>query len=320
MNQRNTALLLGIVWIGLLPQLGHAQSYSPYTPPIIGDIQTQCVETAPTPQSRTDVGIGEQVTCWIGSWTDTDIYTDAYQNQYYVQDKLGSITWSTSGPGSIYPTVTYDSTPVTLAIDMVDEDDTVTISALVKDSGTMGVDPPQQKQKALNVKIPRSILAVAVFNTPDPMWKPGNANLGASGKLFYQVAPNTVNFNNVSFRTNFPDIPTYAWPDGTKDPKKGAVGNAFNTVNNDPANPNIAVTKLTQSLQPVARINGDDWTFNWAGTLERLNTVTNKWVGAGGVGLYIFSIQFTAAKNQTAVGLIWDTTPIESSSPQGPWQ
>jgi hypothetical protein len=152
MYRKTWILLLGIVAAGLLSQEAQAQSYSPGSAPIVGDIQTMCVEQYPAPQTRTDVGIGEQVSCWIGSWSDTDIYTDPYGNQWNVSDSVGSITWSVSGPGSIYPTVTYGLSQVMLTIDLADADATVTVTATVKDSGTLGVDAPVQKKQGHECK------------------------------------------------------------------------------------------------------------------------------------------------------------------------
>jgi hypothetical protein len=57
MNRTMWALLFGIVTAGLLSQEVQGQSYSAGPAPIVGDIQTLCVEQYPAPQTRTDVGL-----------------------------------------------------------------------------------------------------------------------------------------------------------------------------------------------------------------------------------------------------------------------
>jgi hypothetical protein len=156
---RKTWILLTLTLSLVVASTLYAQtggSYSPGPAPTIGDIQTMCVEPLPAPQDRTDVGIGELINCWIDTttWSDTDIYTDPYGNQSYVSDTLGSITWSVSGPATIYPNVTYDSTPVTLEIDLTDAISAVTVIATVVDSGLLGQDGPVMKAKVKNPNIP----------------------------------------------------------------------------------------------------------------------------------------------------------------------
>ncbi len=67
--------LLGIAVVDLLARQAQTQRYSPGPLPAIGDIQSECVEEYPAPRTRTDVGIGEDVTCWIdtSTWQDTDV-------------------------------------------------------------------------------------------------------------------------------------------------------------------------------------------------------------------------------------------------------
>jgi hypothetical protein len=215
MNRKTWIVLGTIAAAGLLVWQLQAQTYSPGPQPTIGDIQTQCVEQYPAPQTRTDVGIGEQVSCWIDTttWGDTDIYTDPYGNQSNVSDTLGAITWSFTGAGaSISPTVTYDSTPVTLTVDLVDTDDVVTVIATVTDSGKLGVDPPVQKQKVLNVKVPKGVNPIAYKD--DPPGQPGTDLIGCDTLFTLQVIPQSVSFDNFKFQENIPQH-QWTWPDGT---------------------------------------------------------------------------------------------------------
>jgi hypothetical protein len=212
MNRHTWTILFGVLVAGFLSPQAQAQTYAPYTPPTIGDIQTLCVEQYPAPQTRTDVGIGEQVSCWIdtSTWQDTDIEYLG-ENQYYVSDTLGSITWTVSGPGSVYPTT---GSSTTLMIDLVDADDAVTVTATVTDSGTMGVDPPVNKQKGMNVKVPTGVNPIAFADQPP--FQAGVDLIGCRTKFMVQVIPQTVNFNNVNVRENKPKY-TWTWPNGTND-------------------------------------------------------------------------------------------------------
>ena len=144
--------------------------YSPGPSPTIGDIQSECVEVVPAPRDRTDVGIGEEVACWIdpSTWHDTDICTDSNGEQTNVSDALGAVVWSANGRATVYPIVT-DGSAVTLTMDLAKYDDTATVVATVRDSGTLGDDPPIQKRKVFNVKTPGG------FRTLGPVEKTGNA-------------------------------------------------------------------------------------------------------------------------------------------------
>jgi hypothetical protein len=207
MNRKTWLILTLCLALAVAGSLG-AQAppgYSPGPPPTIGDIQTMCVEQYPAPQTRTDVGIGEQVNCWIdtSTWSDTDIYTDPYGNQSYVSDTLGSITWTVTAPATIYPSMTYDSTPVTLTVDLADADGVLTITAMIADSGLLGVDPQVQKQKAMNKKVPKGANPIA-FNDQPPYQNPGTDLIGCKTIFLVQIVPQNVNFSGVSVRENLP--------------------------------------------------------------------------------------------------------------------
>jgi len=142
--------------------------------PTIGDIQSQCVELAPSPRDRTDVGLGEEVLCWIDptTWQDRDICTDPDGHRSEVFDTLGAVVWSVEGAGTVYPIVT-DGSPVTLTADLADHDATATVIALVLDSGTLGEDPPIQKRKVFNVITPGGIKVLETAGQP-PVEKSGD--------------------------------------------------------------------------------------------------------------------------------------------------
>lgn len=156
-----------LAWICIVFAAGCAgakrqeQRYSPGPPPSIGEIKSMCVEKYPAPRDRTDLGIGEAVLCWIerDTWHDTDICTDADGKQTEVADTLGVVVWSVEGIGTVYPIVT-DGSAVTLTADLGGEVDTATVFATVRDSGTLGEDPPIQKRKAFHVLTPGGIRIV----------------------------------------------------------------------------------------------------------------------------------------------------------------
>jgi hypothetical protein len=174
MHRNISITLLGIAATGLLAQGVQTQRYSPGPPPTIGEIQTLCVEEVPAPRNRTDVGIGEEVLCWIdtNTWHDTDIHTDADGNKSNVSDTLGLVIWSAEGLGTVYPIVT-DGSAVTLTADLASYDGTATVVATVRDSGTLGEDPPIQKRKVLNVITPSGVRILEAVDQP-PAKKAGD--------------------------------------------------------------------------------------------------------------------------------------------------
>lgn len=164
-------ILLVAVNIGANSQVRH---YSPGPPPAIGDIQSLCVAEYPAPRNRTVLGIGEEAACWIDpkTWRDTDICTDAEGKQTEVADSLSEVVWSVNGVGTVYPIVT-DGSSVTLTADSGGEDDTATVIATVRDSGTMGQDLPIEKRKVFNVLIPKGFRIIPTNEQP-PAKKAGD--------------------------------------------------------------------------------------------------------------------------------------------------
>jgi hypothetical protein len=170
-----------------LSQRAAAQSYLPGPPPTVGDIQHQTV--SPYNPSRTTIGIGERVNCWIdpSTWSDTDIYVDPYGNQSNVFDEMGTITWMAIGAGHVYPTV---GTNTTLTANLTDADDTVTVQATVLDSRQKGLDAALVKILAFAVQVPNGINALTV--TDDKTFgtaPPPNLVIGFGHAFTCQVLP-----------------------------------------------------------------------------------------------------------------------------------
>lgn len=213
MYGKTWAILLGIVAMGFLAHYALSQSCTPsYSPgsATIGDIQTSCVDPYPPPQSRTDVGIGELVTCWIdeSTWQGTAIYTDRYCNRSTVPDGLKSITWSVVGDGTVYPTTGYETT---LTVGLADADGIVTVLATAVDM--LGVDPPVKKAKAMNDKVPTGINPIGY--TDYPPYQKGTDLIGCRTVFLQQVLPQSVNFNNTNIRENLAKY-TWDWPNGSE--------------------------------------------------------------------------------------------------------
>src|SRR5260370_32522328 len=134
---RGVCLWLAVAARGLAPAAGQAQTYLPGPPSSVGDILHQTVETIPLPLTRTDIGIGEQVTCRIdpATWQDTDYMVTA-SGQVPVQDTpMGTVTWTAAGQGTVAP-LTGNSTTLTAMMDP----GAVTVNASVADSRTKGLD------------------------------------------------------------------------------------------------------------------------------------------------------------------------------------
>lgn len=188
--------LFGVSLASVFAQSGG--SYQAGPPPTIGPIQWSCVEDIPLPQNRTDWGLGEQVNFWIDSttWQDQDYFIDPYGNQSTVYDSMGTVTWTVTGAGTIYPS-TGTSTMLTVSSD-VSQDTFVGLQAQVKDSGTMGLDQPVMFLAGGMDRVPTGIQGVQ-FSTDQglgtlatPPNKP--TTIGASSDFWYQVTPATVNF------------------------------------------------------------------------------------------------------------------------------
>src|SRR5260370_6598954 len=132
---------LAVATLGLAPVLAQAQTYLPGPAPSVGDIVHQTVETIPLPRTRTDIGIGEEVTCSIDplTWQDTD-YKVTASGQEPVQDTMGTVTWTAAGQGTVAP-LTGNSTKLTANMDP----GAVIVNASVADSPTKAIGPAVQQ-------------------------------------------------------------------------------------------------------------------------------------------------------------------------------
>lgn len=178
-----------IAWLGILVVAGglgamtYVPRYLPGLPPIIGDIQSMCVEEYPAPRDRTDLGIGEEVRCWIdpSTWNDVDICIDADGNQKEVGDALGAVIWSAQGPATVYPIVT-DGSAVTMTSDLGGDDNAATLIATVFDSGTMGENEPIEVKKQFNIYIPRGVGVIHAQDNPPAKEATPPAKRAGTGK------------------------------------------------------------------------------------------------------------------------------------------
>jgi hypothetical protein len=272
--------LVVLVVAACLSQQATAQSYLPGPPPTVGDIQHQTV--SPFNPGRTDIGIGEKVNCWIdpSTWSDPDIYIDPYGNQSTVYDTMGTVTWSTTGAGSVYPT-TGEGT--TLTADLTDADDTVTVQATVHDSGTKGLDAALVKTMAFALFAPtgRFIISHQDLNTfgtaPPPI-----AVIGCRTVFEEQVQPTTVDFGptggNVTFNENLPGD-TWTWPNGTPGSTPPDDDNEFTvrTVATLANRCHDVITAGSASSYPIALLSGKAFTVTIRVPLEYLDA-TGHWV------------------------------------------
>lgn len=319
MKRKTWTILLGIVVAGLFVQYARPQGCTPgYSAgwSTIGNIQTQCVFQYPAPQTRTDVGIGEQVTCSIdpSTWQGYAIYTDAYCNQSQVSDSLGEITWSVSGPGSVYPTTGYSTT---LTVDLADEDGVIAVSATATD--WLAVNPPVQRQQALNEKVPKGSVPLSATDAPNATWVQGMANLGAGSNILFQIQPNTVNFGNGTFQVPFSGVPNLIWPNQDKNSIAAVTWGGWQTENVG-ATQNLKTFPMSYGLVPVGKIAGQNFTIPNSGILQYRDK-GGKWTG---INSFSGIVQFSGATNKTQLGLSLTDASNKLNTllggAQGPWQ
>jgi hypothetical protein len=195
---------------------GHADTWSPATPPHVSDIQSQTDATLPANRNRTDIGIGEGLFCTIDplSWSDVDACSDGIFQDDLIPDKLGGYVWTSTGD---YVGSSTDGPSFYVKAPIKGSDGTINVAVDVSDSGTHGSTEVVSKSKTFNVKIPNSVTIVGVIDISTP--KSGRTQ-GASGSLigqyaryYYQIQPSTVNFMNVSFREKVPAV-ALTWPSG----------------------------------------------------------------------------------------------------------
>ncbi len=194
-------LVAVLMIIACAASLAGAQSYDPGPAPTIGDIQHQTVSTAPLlDRSRTEIGIGESVDCWIdpNTWFDIDFEYDPETGQYDIPvfDGIGSMTWYCSNDGTVYPT-TGNTTRVYAK--PVTYNTTIVLGCEITDSQTKG--GPERVVKVLQfiAKIPAGFFSVTrqqdnpygVQNAANPV------TIGASTDFIIEVAPTTVDFTGL---------------------------------------------------------------------------------------------------------------------------
>lgn len=274
---------------------GQGYTYLPGPPPMVGEIRTECVELLPAPRERTTIGIGEQVRCWIDSWQDTDYQVDSYGYITLVQDIMWSATWSADGPGTVYPTT---GTETCLTADLADADGIVMVTAIVRDSGFLGADPPVAKNKAIVVNRPTGLTVLTVRDEADPAWAAGAANLGGRSVFLMQVLPVNVNFINVSFRSKW-DTTNWTWPDATAG--SSPAGEALYGVKDFGGTHNLVTPDSLNvaGLHPVARIAGQDFTLNFTAA-QTFKDKAGAWAGYG--ASLVTQCEFQGATSQTRVG------------------
>lgn len=302
MKRMAWTIALGIAVVGSFLEYAWSQCSPGYSAgsSSIGPIQTLCVEEYPAPQTRTDVGIGEQVACSIdpSTWQAYAIYTDSYCNSSQVSDPLGSITWTVSGQGSVYPT-TGDST--TLTIDLADEDNVVTVIATATD--WLAVNAAVQKQQAMNAKVPTGALCLQTTDNPPAAWQQGNANFGAQTAFLFQIQPNTVDFSKTQFQVPYGADPNFAWPNGKKDPVAATTWGPWKPQSVG-ATVNLQTVTIVQDLNPVGLLAGVNFNYTTSGSLQYKGV---NWNGLGDFTAY-YSVQGAVnpnpppAQNQMAVG------------------
>lgn len=123
--------LVGMVVAACLCQQAKAPSYVPG--PLLPDADIQHQTVSPFNSSRTEIGIGESVNCWIdpSTWQNPDIYIDGEGNRTNVSGTVRTPIWSANGAGSVYPIV---GVRTTLTADLTDADATVTVQATLFNS------------------------------------------------------------------------------------------------------------------------------------------------------------------------------------------
>jgi hypothetical protein len=127
-------LTIGLA-VSILGAMVSGQTGLPPSRATLGAIHHMTVEPLPEPRERIDIGIGEEVACWI----------DPPSNL------LGTVTWSASGDGSVYPII---GNRCTLTGSLINSDGLVTVQASASGSGTTVVEAPRV---AFNVLAPRGV-------------------------------------------------------------------------------------------------------------------------------------------------------------------
>jgi hypothetical protein len=210
---------IGLACSLFIASTANGQTYAPGQKPSVNEIVHVAVEELPAPQTRTTIGIGEDVSCSIdeSSWSDPDDQING-SKKTTVYDKMGQVKWSASGAGTVYPIY---STSTTLTADLVSADDTVTVEASIVDAGLFALDYPPGggalvKVLVMQVKVPTSMNAA--FGKDGEAGTKGNPPswMRALAAFDVQVLPTNVSFNKAAFRFNFPKDQEITLPSGAK--------------------------------------------------------------------------------------------------------
>jgi hypothetical protein len=245
------ALVFGalIVWRLMLNTSAIAQEKGQDSPPQqetqnIGDIQ-HATELIPTPLSRTEIGIGEAVDCWIdpGTWTGPS------------GDSIGAVSWALYGQGTLSTTA---GGSTTYTADITSTPYSATVIATINDS--KGWTPAIQKQVVFAVQTPNGYKFQWNSDKVPGVPGPPNNQIGVHSAFDCYVQPQNVNFANVNFRENIPGD-TWVWPDGTKGNRPTAVV-TYNVGADTAGNNNWTPDDMDMPLFPIGILNGQDYSFN----------------------------------------------------------
>ncbi|MFC1780793.1 hypothetical protein ACFLZ8_00835 [Planctomycetota bacterium] len=198
-----------------------ADWYSQYELSYIDDMESETVLEAPdsTSNSRTTIGIGEQVVCSIDSSTWEDL--DCRNGWEIVEDTIGDTVWGAVGAGTVTPSGTTQSDETTLTAGMSPDSCLVTVD--IYDSGDRWNDTVILDEILFNIIAPSSQTYSKDHDAPTwTTWTSGPWYMAARTYFNATVQPLSVCFVNAEFQENFagetstwPDSDTFYHPSGT---------------------------------------------------------------------------------------------------------
>lgn len=166
----------------------------------------------PQDRTRTEIGIGERVQLDVSNYSDMDIYVDDLGFQYDWEDTLGRVEWTVDGPGEVWP---FDRADPTFTAALWAQDTSATVSVVMHDTESMGLDPPITRSLSFTIRVPNGILVQFLADAPIGTPGPPIQSMGAQSYFNCWILPDTVNFYMASFQENMPDK-LCNWPDGTQ--------------------------------------------------------------------------------------------------------
>jgi hypothetical protein len=186
MSRISILVLMSLVTISAFTAYG---AYTQDTAANIGQMTSDTVKSAPdgtTPDTRTTIGLGEQVVCSInsGTWSDSDCNQATGRLE---SDTIGDRVWAASTGGEISPSgVTQaDSTTLTAGNDP----DTCVVLVHVYDSEEKFTDPCVERTKTFTIIKPTG--ETTVFDSWNSTY-PQIAGFEAT------LTPTSANFTNIS--------------------------------------------------------------------------------------------------------------------------